>query len=268
MDTGIEKEFSEGRPMRRFSRLEFGDKSGEGPGKEKSGEEIRDAEYFHKQALRYWLGGDFEVALRNYSLALEQNSAFYPGWLGQVLMLIELGEYKEASVWVDKALEMFPEHPELLSVKAVACVRDGRLEKALAYSDNSITKDNVTSRVWLARAEVFLNRKSSVAQNCISKAVASAGSEDGLLIRLEAGRLCNRKGDYVSAMQYLRTLVDELPKSALAWYELGRAQAGLGRDEAKISFEQAMKLHPDWDMAQEALKKFNSRGFFGKLFGR
>ena len=89
-------------------------------------------------------------------------------------MLIELGEYKEATVWVDKALEMFPEHPELLAAKAVACARDGRMEKAIAYSDNSISKDNVTSIVWLARAEVLFNRKSSIAQNCISKAVIAA----------------------------------------------------------------------------------------------
>jgi tetratricopeptide (TPR) repeat protein len=254
--------------MRRFSRLEFGDRPEEGKDQSRAGEEVRDAEYFHKQAVRYWLGGDFELALRNYSRALEQNSAFYPGWLGQVLMLIELGEYKEALVWTDKALEMFPEHPELLSAKTIACVRDGRVEKAIAYSDNSITKDNVTPRVWLARAEIFLKRKGSVAQNCISKAVTSAGSEDALIVRLEAGRLLNQNGDYATAMQYLRTLVDELPKSALAWYELGRAQAGLGRDEAKSSFEQALKFHPDWDIAEEALRKFSSRGFFGKLFGR
>jgi tetratricopeptide (TPR) repeat protein len=252
--------------MRRFSRLEFGDRRDEGAGKAGSGEEVRDEEYFHKQAMRYRLAGDFEMALRNYSRALEQNSAFYPGWLGQVLMLIELGECKEAAVWVDKALEMFPEHPELLAAKAVACARDGRMEKAIVYSDNSIAKDNVTSAVWLARAEVLLNRKSSIAQNCISKAVGIAG-EDGVMVRLQAGRLLNRKGEYASALQYLRMVVDELPKSALAWYELGCSQAGLGRPEAKVSFEQAIKLHPNWRPAGDALRKFKGRGFFARLFG-
>jgi tetratricopeptide (TPR) repeat protein len=252
--------------MRRFSRLEFGDKSDEGTGKGGTGEEIRDAEYFHKQAVRFFLGGDFELALRNYSRSLEQNSAFYPGWLGQVMMLIELGEYKEAAVWADKALEMFPEHPELLAAKAVACARDGRMEKAISYSDNSITKDNVTARVWLARAEVLLNRKSSIAQNCISRAVSIAG-EDGPMVRLWVGRLLNKKGDYPAALQYLRMVCDELPKSALGWYELGRSQAGLGRPEAKVSFEQAIKLHPNWPEACEALRKFENRGFFARLFG-
>jgi tetratricopeptide (TPR) repeat protein len=253
--------------MRRFSRLEFGDKDNEGAGKTPGGEEMRDADYFHKQALRYWLAGDFELALRNYSRVLEQNSAFYPGWLGQVLMLIELGEYKEAAVWVDKALEMFPDHPELLAAKAVACARDSRMEKAIAYSDSSIAKDNVTSGVWLARAEVTLNRRSSIAQNCISKALSAAGGESAM-VRLQAGRLLNRMGDYAGALQHLQKVVDELPKSALTWYELGLSQAKLGRAEAKVSFEQAIKLRPDWPPAAEALRKFKNKGFFARLFGR
>ena len=252
--------------MRRFSHLEFGDKRERGPERGPGGEEIRDEEYFHKQAVRYQLAGDFEVALRNYSRSLEQNSGFYPGWLGQVLMLIELGEYKEAAMWADKALELFPEHPELLAVKAVACARDGLMEKAVGYSDNSITKDNVTWIVWLARAEVMLGRRSNIAQNCISKAVASAG-EDGPMVRLRAGRLLNQKGDYASALQYLRAATDELPRSALAWYELGICQARLGRPEAQTSFEQALKMNPNWPEAREALRKFEHRGFFSRLFG-
>jgi len=141
------------------------------------------------------------------------------------------------------------------------------MEKAIAYSDNSITKDNVTARVWLARAEVMLNRKSNIAWNCVSKAVGAAG-EDGPVIRLQAGRLLNRRGDYAASLQYLRTVVDELPDSALAWYELGLAQSKLGRAEAKASLEQALKLRPDWPTAEEALRGFKGRGFFARLFGR
>jgi tetratricopeptide (TPR) repeat protein len=263
----VEAWFSESGRMMRFSHLEFGDKRNEGAGKAHAGEEIRDAEYFQSQAIRYWLAGDFEVALRNYSRSLEQNSSFYPGWLGQVMMLIELGEYKEASVWVDKALEMFPEHPELLAARAVACARDGKMDKAIGYSDNSVSKENVTAMVWLARAEVLLNRKSSIAQNCISKALAETGA-DGIIVRLQAGRLLNRVGEYAGALQHLLKVSDEIPKSALSWFELGCCQAALGRPEAKISFEQALKLHPNWREAQDALAKFRGRGFFARLFGR
>jgi len=251
--------------MDRFSQLEFGEVGPER--KRQQGEPIRDADYFHKDAVKCWLAGDFELALRNYSRVLEKNSIFFDAWVGQVLMLIELEEYREAVIWADKALELFPEHPELLAIKAVACSRDAKVEKAIAYSDNSISKDNITPRVWLARAEVLLNRKGPVAENCISKAVSIAG-RNASIIKLEAARLLKKKRDYSAAIGYLNEVVKEFPKSALAWYELGCCQAKLGLSEAKATLEQSLKLRPGWDMAKTTLAKCSHRGFFNRLFGR
>lgn len=252
--------------MNRFSQLEFGEV---GPERKPtfSGEPIREADYFYKEALKYWLAGDFEPALRNYSKVLERNSTFFDAWVGQVLMLIELGEYREALIWADKALELFPEHPELLALKAVANARDAKMEKAIAYSDNSISKDNITPRVWLARAEVFLNRKSPIADNCISKAISIAGS-NAPVIKLEAARLLRKKGSYSTAIGYLNEVVKVFPKSALAWYNLGCCQAELGRPEATATLEQSLKLRPGWERPKDALRQFRKRGFFRKLFGR
>jgi tetratricopeptide (TPR) repeat protein len=250
--------------MDRFSQLEFDEKI-PGP-KRTNGEPIRDADYFHKEAIKYWLAGDFELAMRNYSRVLEQNSTFFDAWVGQVLMLIELGEYKEAMVWADKALELYPEHPELIAVKAVACSRDAKFEKAIAYSDNSISKDNVTARVWLSRAEVLLKRKSSIADNCISKAVGLAGDK-GPVIKFEAARLLRKRGSYSAAIGFLNEVVKVFPKSALVWYELGCCQAKLGRSEAAVTLQESLKLRPDWDKPKKALNQFHKRGFFRKFFG-
>ena len=251
--------------MARFSQLEFGEISPER--KRQKGEPVRDAGYFHKEALKYWLAGDFELALRNYSRALEKNSTLFDAWVGQVLMLIELGEYHEAIVWADKALELFPEHPELLAVKAVACCRDSKMEKAIAYSDNSISKENITSWVWLARAEVLLNRKSSIAENCISKAISIAGNMVPV-VKLEAARLLRKKGSYSAAIGHLNEVVKVFPKSALAWYELGCCQSKLGLSEAKATLDQSLKLRPDWNVAKSALSRCGKGGFFNKLFRR
>jgi Tfp pilus assembly protein PilF len=182
-------------------------------------------------------------------------------------MLIELGEYREAAVWSEKAMELFPEHPELLAARAVACVRDGKVQKALALSDNSVAQDNVTSRVWLARAEVLMHRESRVAESCISKAVSIAGN-DSPVIRLAAGRLLIGRRSYSAALQYLRPAVDDLPKSALAWYSLGYCQARLGRSEARTSLQRSMELHPGWDVPRIELKRLGKLGFIRRLFHR
>lgn len=55
--------------MNRFSQLEFGEESPEP--KCSRGEAVRDADYFQKEAMRFWLAGDFEMVLRNYSRVLE-----------------------------------------------------------------------------------------------------------------------------------------------------------------------------------------------------
>lgn len=251
--------------MDRFSQLEFDEKM---PEKQKlQGEPIRDAAYFYKEALRCRLGGDYEMALRNYSRVLEKNNTFFDAWSGQVSMLIEMGEYNEAALWADKALELFPEHPELLAAKAVAFCRDAKMEKAIAYSDNSVSKDNTTARVWLARAEIMLARKGTVAENCLSKAVSMAGSITPI-IKLEAARLLRNNEDYLSAIDYLNDVVKALPKSALAWYELGICQGKLGRTEAGATLGQCLKLRPDWEKARTAYNKYGKPGLFRRLFKR
>lgn len=248
--------------MDRFARLEFGDTA---PKKRPDGEPIRDAEYFYKEAYKYWFAAEFELALRNFSRVLEENSSVFGAWSGQIVALIELGEYPEAVVWADKALESFPEHPELLALKAVAYSRDAKFEKAIAFSDNSVAKNDITPRVWLARAEVLLNRKSNVAENCISKAISLAGKQ-GPVVKLEAARLLRRKRKYSNAIEYLNEVIQIVPRSALAWYELGCCQAKLGLSQAKASLGQCCQLSPEWNEPKRQLRRIESRGFFGRLF--
>ena len=252
--------------MKRFTSLEFGDTSGpEGQSSSGKGEPIRDAGYFYEQAIKSFLNGDFELALRNYSRSLERSTTFFEAWAGQIRMLIELGEYPEALVWSDKAMELFPENAELLACKAVACLRDAKFNKAMAFSDNAVSKEKVGPRVWLARGEVLMQRKSRVAEDCLSKAIQLAG-ESVDMIRLESGRILRKNGRYASAQQYLEAAVRALPKSALAWYELGCCQAKMGFDQAKVSLKQSIQLRPHWERAENALDAVNKTGFFKRMF--
>lgn len=256
--------------MKRFTSLEFGDSSSH----EKdagSGEPIRDEHFFYSRAVDSWLAGDFELALRNYSRALERHSSFFDAWIGQIEMLIELGEYPEALVWSDKALEIFPEHPDIFAAKAIANFRDEKTQKAIAFSDNSVSKENTSPRVWLARAEVLMRKKNRIAETCLSKAVAISGNS-AKLVKFQAGRILSRNGKYSAALEYLEASIRALPKSPLAWYELGCCQSRLGFKEAKVSFEQSLHLRPQWEKAEAALRDTKDRGMIrrllGKFFGR
>ena len=250
--------------MSRFANLEFDDKRAGAP--KPDGAPLRNAQSFAETANEFYLAGDFEKALRDYTRALEQNSAFFEGWSGQIRMLIELGEHKEALLWADKALELFPENPSLFALKSIACCRAGVLDKSMAYSDNAIAARGATPDVWLARGEILFRRRSPMAGHCVIKAIGLA-EKTVPVVRLEAGRLLIRVNRYSDALSHLAQAVSVLPKAALAWYELGRCQRALGLPAAVESFEASLRLRPRWEKPQKALDQFNSRGLAERLKG-
>ena len=111
--------------MSRFINLEFGDESNE-QRRQGEGAAIKDEGHYLAEARAAFENANFEQGLRFYSKVLEFNPKNAAAWTGQVRMLIELGEYREAKLWADKALERFPNEPELLAAKAVALGRARR----------------------------------------------------------------------------------------------------------------------------------------------
>lgn len=263
MDADFKKGFY--KPMTRFSQLEFDGADKEKPN-EQIGEPVHDTAYYYKEAIRCRLAGDFELALRNYSRMLEMNNMRFEGWLGQTLMLIELGEYAEAAIWANKALDLFPQQPELYAARAVAYHRDLKKADAIKSSDTAIDIGNQSAYVWLSRAEIMYPRKHSVAENCLSKAISAAGKE-GALVKLEAARIMKHYGNRHAAIEYLNEVVRVFPKSALAWYELGCCQSELGLSAAKAALEQSLILRPRWNAAENALAKCKP-SFLKRLFRR
>src|SRR2546430_3691405 len=157
--------------MGRFVNLEF-----DGDSQERRAEKpaLKDEAYYLAEARTAFEAGSFEAALRLYSKVLEFNPQNVAAWTGQVRMLIELNEFKEAKLWADKALERFPHEPELLAAKAVALGRGGDLQGALAFSDASIEERGDTPYVWLARGDVLLARAEQRANYCFEKALLLA----------------------------------------------------------------------------------------------
>lgn len=249
--------------MSRFGNLEYGEeKRAKAAGA--PGEPVRDAAYFRARADKAFLDGDFELALRFYSRALEQNSAFYEGWRGQLQVLVEVAEYREALLWADKALGLFPNHPELLAIKAVAAVRYGDFDNGMALADSALTQPGITWRVWLARAEALLERRSPSAVHCISNAVALAG-EDAPRARLAAGRTLLHHGRCQEALQHLLAAVELQPASALAFLELGRCQSLLGLNAAEVTLAQCVALRPGWKTALIELDRCRHPGLWGAI---
>lgn len=239
--------------MERFDRLEIDEKLAPAT-KKADGEQIRNAKFFYDKARQCENSGDWECALRNYSKSVAQNINFIESWEGQILILIELGEYEEAITWSDKALEMFPANPVFFATKALAYYRNALPSEAVAFSDNAISKKNITANVWLVRAEIMVKKRYAIVESCIEKALAISGDDRGQIL-LRAGMMLNKNKKYIYASELLSEAVILLPKSPMVWFELGKAQFKSGSPFATQSFERSLSLKEDWLEAIKWLKK-------------
>ena len=115
--------------------------------------------------------GRFESALRLYGRALEEDRSRPEPWVGQVRALLDMGRPGEASTWLEQAVRVIGETPDLLSLWAVACARCGEPDDALAWSDRAMRAGRDAPTVWLARAEtLYLRGDAKVAVMTLRKA--------------------------------------------------------------------------------------------------
>jgi tetratricopeptide (TPR) repeat protein len=249
--------------MSRFVNLELGNESEDrAQGIQKA--IVKDEAYYMGEAQGAFETGRFEQALRSYSKVLEYNPKNASAWTGQVRMLIELREFREAKLWADKALERFPHEAELLAAKAVALGRSGDLPGALAFSDASIEEHGESPYVWLARGDVMLARAERRADFCIEKALLLAPN-DWFTVWLAARIRCYYR-QFVIALKLLQQAVEWNSSHFLLWLELGHCQDAVGlAGPAQRSFEQARQLNPDCLDATVALTRLDNSGLWTRM---
>lgn len=252
--------------MSRFVNLEFEDGSDNQLLPEQK-TLVKDEVYYLAEARTAFEAGNFEKGLRFYSKVLEYNPKNAVAWTGQVRMLIELREFREAKLWADKALERFPDEPELLAAKAVALGRSGDLQGALAFSDASIEERGDTPYVWLARGDVLLARAESRADYCFEKALLLAPHD--WFIAWLAARIRFYYEQFVLALKLIQKAVEMNPGNFLLWLEQGHCQQAIGLvGAAEISFTQAQQLNPHSQEANKALQLISEEGIWGRIRGK
>ena len=249
--------------MSRFGHLEFDDRSAsreeQTPGARDAGARLDDAEAAFRR-------GDFEPALRAYGRVLETAPDSAVAWCGQVRMLIELGEFAEAGVWADKALERFPTHAELLAAKAVTLARSGDTAAALTFSDAAIAEQGDTPYVWLARGDVLLARAEKRAEYCFSRALSASGG-DWLWVWL-AARIHYYYRKFSLALKLATQALAIDGAQAAVWLQLGHCQLALGlANSAQESYHQARELNPSLPAVTAAEQAAASCGWYHRMRG-
>jgi tetratricopeptide (TPR) repeat protein len=248
--------------MSRFNNLEFGDQNNE---HEQTRSVVKDGSYYLKEAQVAFSGGRFEQALRSYAKVLEFEPNSASAWIGQVRMLIELGEFQEAKLWADKALEKFPEEPDLLAAKAVALARVGDLKAALLPMRR---KRGATHPMcgWPA-VMCWLARKERRAEFCFDKALGLA-AKDWMMHWLVC-RVYYFYKQFSRAFKFAQQALELNAAQAVLWLQFGQCQMALGLvGAAANSFEQAQQLDPECRPSAEQRLEWAEAGFWAKLRGQ
>ncbi len=215
--------------------------------------DVIDEHYHMRCAFEEYQKGSFEAAMRLYSRALRDNPNRPDAWVGQVRMLIEIGELKEAGVWADRALEVNAGHGELLAAKGVAAARLGDSKSALRFIDAASASPQAgTFYVWLARGEVLLATRRKNVDFALDQAISLARD---WFSRLLVARIYYFYRQYARALTHARAAVDANLLSPFAWLVQGNCQLALAMSrDARRSYQEALNLDSEYAPARKALE--------------
>lgn len=221
-----------------------------------AGTPVRTAQHDLLLATDAYHSGQFENALQLYTRALRGDRSMIPAWVGQVQMLVELGEYPEARLWADKSLELFKNNGDLLAAKARACLRQRDRAAAVACSDASLASPGTSPQRWQARGEVLLDKAPDRARDCFERSLTESAADWFDRLVIARAYLFHRYA--APAVPYAQAGVQLQPASSYAWLTLARCQDALGwGEQARNSYERALQLPGDRTIALNALSSLD-----------
>jgi tetratricopeptide (TPR) repeat protein len=251
----------------RFDKLEF-ERPPDRPNKVDAEPRVeKDEKYWVKLADENRRTGSYETALRFYSRALEIDKTLVPAWVGQVQMLIHLQEYPQASLWSQKALEIFPSNGELMASQAQGECRMGNMKKAYSLSDGALRQRGESAYRWQVRGELVVAGKQRNDRYCFDKAQLA---DKDWLVPLESALIYMHYSNHSMAQQRAQMAVEKAPQAYYPWYVLGLCQTKLGFDSAALSsFNRCVQLCPRHDDALSRIRELETPQWpFSRLWSR
>jgi tetratricopeptide (TPR) repeat protein len=247
----------------RFDRLEYDDD----PDREPDGtqpaagcdESDRDATVWLKKADDHRRRGLYENSLRYFSRALEFDRSLLAGWVGQVQMLVLLGEFPEAELWAKKSLELFKGQGDLMAGRAQALARIGDKTQAMELADAALRQEGSSAYRWMVRGELLVATRDDVDRHCFDKAI----QEDGdWLVPLEIALIYLYHEQPSKAHLRARQAVEKAPDRFYTWFIQGQCEQALGFDrQARQSYERCLELSPRHVEANHKLAEVTNPGW-------
>jgi tetratricopeptide (TPR) repeat protein len=249
--------------LARFDRLEFDEEPEGDPvesGPVESAEYPRDGQAgWMSKADDHRRRGLYENSLRYYSRALELDKAIPTAWVGQVQMLVLLGEFTEAELWARKSLELFKGHGDLMAGRAQALARMGDRTSGMELADAALRQEGSSAYRWMVRGELLISARDGVDQHCFDKAVVA---DKDWLVPLEIALIYLHHNHPSNGLIRARQAVERAPQSFYAWLIQGECEHALGFVKgARTSYNRCLELSPRHLEASRKLAELDQRGW-------
>jgi tetratricopeptide (TPR) repeat protein len=107
------------------------------------------------RAQEAYFRGQYLDALKHYSQSLAEDVRKSSAWVGQVRVLVDVGEYESAVYWAEKGYRSCSGETMLIFAKAFALAHAGRIDEAKTLINVPVKKDEAPMH-WLLRGEVLI----------------------------------------------------------------------------------------------------------------
>lgn len=222
---------------------------------------------YMRQADEAYFGGDEKKAMRLYSRAMQSGPDCMEAWTAQIRILIVSGQLSDGKTWLKRAFSVFPDAPQLVSLRALLNARRGMMREAIGASDMAVEKSPDDIGCWLSRGHILLiagGRSGGNAEFCFQQCMQLSDGTDWKT-PFHIGIIHDAERQWWKSPAYYEEAAARRTTLPYAWYRMGLALAEIGRSEAAgKALRRAEQLCDDND---RLLRRVRSAGT-GSIKGR
>jgi tetratricopeptide (TPR) repeat protein len=207
-----------------------------------------------------------QLAQRWFARAIDLDSRLLDAWTRLIQLLLLRGHLSEASAWLKRAMDVFPDAPPLLGLRAVLFARQGQLREAMAGADLAIERGGANPWVMIARGQVLLIAESGNAVYCMDQAIQMTRADDWQTPAWIALILRERRM-WAKAVDCLARASERSESQAVIWYQIGLCRAAMGHcAQATRAYQMAMQLCMPGDPLHGKLNRAGAGSFWTRAF--
>jgi superkiller protein 3 len=228
-----------------------------------------DQGHYQSEGDRFFYAGDYQKAMRAYSRAMQVDHSAIDPWVGQVLSLVRLKQYREAAMWALRATELFPEDARLSSLQGLTLALTGARQRAIACSDFAMARPNGgTAFTWAVRGQILAHSENPNAAFCFEKVLETRDPGDWQIMALVGDFLISEK-KWARAIEFLKPAVEANPGNAWLWKRLGYANEQLAFTQtAMAAYRSAQEINPNDREASESIRRLATTSLPTRLWRR